>query len=771
MAPTTIFFNGRVISTPGAYSEIDASGMETVGLGAAGIVAVLGEAQGGVPYSALAAVGDITRFLKPEAMRTVYRSGPLREAADMLFGPSKDPDILGGAAQVVGMKVNPATQSVGVLPNAYGNALDLTSRDYGAHTAQVNIQVATGTVKGKLITVAFEDDLEVIDDLGGDHMFHLKYLDNGKGWDTMTVGVASDGDIVCAGTRAEAGLDGDINAQLLGNSVLHVVSANAGDIGQYLVAYGLNAAGVAQQETIQLNGTTIKAGLLTFSKVYGAKIIGTIAGNTTIKDSTDVTLVLTLAAGANPIKGIKLGEAMYMSGTAATIVAAGASVKNVVLSGLSPTGAAQVEKLTLAGMVPVPGAALWSKITEIALGDVAAATTVTVSGEAARADSSTVTTLQKAADHFNARYDTAAVGGFTWTMDTGLTSLLLTDLDVTIGAGGVVTCLSPANPVFLADLWAVQYWLETYCQQLTAVKSAGAKGGAPSNTTGPVFLSGGIEGATAFADWQAALNWLKQVRVNSVVVLTGDPAVHAALDAHCAYCCGIGRSERDGFVGLLNAGLTDVPTKTEAKAQIVDLNTRHIRAVAQAIERYNSAGEREEFSPPYLACVLAGMQAGTSVGTPLTHKLANVLALRQSNTWNPTDDAEEMIQGGLCFLEQIDGLGRRVVRNVTTHLTTSNLAFCEGSVNQAVNYAAYTYRTGMEFAVGKKGFAGTVNAALGVGTNFLGLLSDELVITSWRSQVAELLADVLEMGVEIAPVTPINFVPITIHLANYSATA
>jgi hypothetical protein len=772
MAPTTIFFNGRVISVPGAYSEIDASGLESVGLGASGIVAVIGESQGGTPAASLSTVDDIMRYTKPEAMRAAMRAGPLAEVADILFGPSNDPDIRGGAAQVVAMRANPALQSTGVLVNAFGDALDLTSKDYGEDTKKINASVANGSVKGKLITVAFDTDLEVWDNLGGDVMFQLQYTDNGEAWGTMTAGVAVGGDIVCAGTRGVPGLDGDITAQLAVPSVVHVVSGDAGDIGQYLVIYGLNAAGLAgQTETLQLNGITVVAGTKTFSKIYGAKIIGTTGGNVTIKDVTDVTLVTTLVAGPNPKKGLKYGQAMYVSGGKVTIVAGGASVKNVLIVGLSPTGASQIEFLTLAGMVPVVGTADWSKVTEIVLGDVAAATTVTLSAETARAVSTVQTTLAKAADYFNARYETALLAGFTWTDGTGETNTLLSNLDSTIGIGGPVNCLDPANPSFYADLWACENWLNLYSQLISAAKSAGAVGGAPSNTVAAVYLAGGTEGTTLFADWQAALNWLKQIRVNSVVVLTGDPAVHAALDAHCAYCCGYGRSERDGFVGLMNAGMTDVPSKTEAKTQVVNLNSRHIRAVPQAMERYNILGERQEFSSPYLAAALAGMQAGSSVGTPLTHKVVNILSLRQSATWNPTDDAEEMIQAGLCFLEQIDGLGRRVVRNCTTHLSTSNLAFTEGSVNEAVNYAAYTYRTGMEFAVGKKGFAGTVNAAIGMGTNILGLLSDELAITSWRSQAAELLADVLEMSVELAPVIPINFVPITVHLANYSISA
>ena len=111
MAATTIFFNGRLISVPGSYSEVDASGLEQVGLGASGIVAVLGTAEGGRPVSEISSLSDYLRFTKPEAIRETFRSGNLREVGDFLFAPAKDPNILAGAQEVVAMKVNPATAS------------------------------------------------------------------------------------------------------------------------------------------------------------------------------------------------------------------------------------------------------------------------------------------------------------------------------------------------------------------------------------------------------------------------------------------------------------------------------------------------------------------------------------------------------------------------------------------------------------------------------------------------------------------------------------
>jgi hypothetical protein len=92
-------------------------------------------------------------------------------------------------------------------------------------------------------------------------------------------------------------------------------------------------------------------------------------------------------------------------------------------------------------------------------------------------------------------------------------------------------------------------------------------------------------------------------------------------------------------------------------------------------------------------------------------------------------------------------------------------------VNHAVNIAVYEFRTGMETAVGKPGFHGTVSAAKGVAQGKLGKLVDEGTLTQYRALTLELIADVLDVSVEMSPVVPINFVTCTIHLSTLSLAA
>ena len=867
MAVTSIFYNGRVISVPGSYSEVDASGLEQVGLGASGIVALIGTAEGGKPVAADDASGDFLSATRPQKVRDLFRSGELREAGAVLFDPSRDADITAGAQKVIFMKTNLALQSTVTFSNALGTAMLVTSADYGAFTEQINLEIANGTERGKLITVRFESDTESADDVGGaptggtaDEMFTLTYLEPaGLGWDTMNAQVVAAG-IRANGTRDEAGLDGDVLAAGT-NTKARVVSSAAGDTTQNIWVYGL-VGGTPTREKVKLAGTTpvLSVNVFDAASIRAGELDVACVGTVLITDTVPTTII-SIAPAALAGGGVR-GSTMFVANQGLNMVADGATTKLVWLVGKNAAGAVVIDRVTLAGAVHASSAVVdFTEILFIVMGDVEAARTVTINGVAVQTSNSVQDNITKALDLFNSKQ--VGSDGFTMVLVTGLTAFKIADLDLT---GAAVDIDNPVTAKFYAELFFTLDYLTnsvslvtasriafapkiddividsvvdstTYTvtidataisftsdgsatlaeiqaglvaainahgdinQLVTAAVNASAVrvtadsplgfaisesdgnlslasiqvtagvGQIPDNTSVPVFLSGGTEGASTFAEVQLALNLLKQVRVNSIVVMSADPAVHAAVIAHCDFMGGIGRSERDGFVGLLNSAMTGLPSKTEIKSQIVDLNTRHLRAFAQDVGRFSTAGEAVVSAPAYQACVAAGMQAGSSVGTSLTFKYANVTSVVQHSSWNPIDDAEEMVNSGLCFMEAVDGVGRRFVRNVTTYLQDANLAFIEGSVNEAVNFFAFNFRTNMEFAVGKKGFAGTVNAGRAVAINTLGLLVDTEILVAYQALSVELFNDVMEVEVEGAPVIPINFVKNTIHLVTIRQSA
>jgi len=772
MAATTIFFNGRLISVPGSYTEVDASGLETVGLTASGIVACLGTAIGGKPWTAVGdsdVKGNLQVARNPQQPFRFFRSGDLKEAAALLFGPGDDPDIAGGAQEVVFVKVNPATQSVATFSNGGGAALALTSRDYGYFTSQINIQIGTGTNKGKLITITFEDKEEAFDDVGGDEMFKIIFLATtpANGFTTLSATVTAS-ELYTAFTLARVGLSAEITNPVTTGQAVELVSSNAGDTALTVTIYGLDALNAVQSETLAVNGLTVVTGTRLWNAIHGARISGTPLGTVTVRNLSAGTTIVTLLSGSLT-KGLYVLSDASVAGVVLSIVRSTAGTEVLTVVGRNASGALQLAKVTLAGTTTVLTVATWSAIDYLALGAVPGAATVTASAKSVSSPHAGLPTVQKAADKFN------GTPGYTFTVVTGRTTFLMADLDYVAAANA----LSPANPSFYANLALVVEKLNNESDLVSAARSSGGSD-APSNTTAPVYLAGGNEGSATPGqegipqatnnDWLGAIALLTKVRVNTIVPLTATPGIHAMVKDHCRYMSGVGRSERDMVVGLLNTGLTGMATKTEAKSQIIAINTRHARAWAQRVERYNTSGEKQVMEPQFGACLIAGMQAGALVGTSLTHKFLNTLSLAQHSSWNPVDDAEEMIQAGLCFGETVDGIGRRCVRNITTHLTSTNIAFTEASVNQAVDYSVYNFRGQMERMVGKAGFAGSVPAAEGIAINILGQLVG-VALVAYRSLQIALILDVLEVGVEVAPLLPITFVKSTVHLVTVPQSA
>jgi len=743
---TSIYFNGRLTHIPGSYSEVDASGLAKVGLGATGIVACIGEAEGGKPQS-------IISVTNPGKVSKTFRDGDLKEAGLILFDPSKDPDIPGGAQEVKFVKVNPALQSAITLDNSDGDAITLTSEDYGLFTTQISVDVAAGTNQGTAVTLKLGSTEEVLDDIGGDAIFTLAF----SGEQTV-VNVAVDPavGVTTTFTHNEVGQDGDKDANVGSGNAVKVVSTDAADTTQTVTVYGVDSGtGLPASEDLSLNGTTDVTGTTVWSAVHGFVLDAVAAGVVTLSDATTSTQLFDLAAAGTEVGVEVYSTALTVNSSTLSITADAATTQKLILIGTAG-GAATLEEVTLSGTTPVVTTTDdWESISAVAVGYVEAARTVTIAGGMFTLAVATYATIEDVADYFDTQT------GFTFTEKiTDAATFAVSDMDKTAASDVQAATIS-----YYADLFRVVERINAASAMVTAAAASGATG-VPDNTSTPQFLSGGVEGTTAFSNWQAALDLLRDVRVNTIVVLTEDEAVHAAVLAHCVYMAGAGRSERDCILGADSS-----ETLTELKARAVALNTRHARLCGQDVIRYNSDGTKETFAPFFTACVAAGMQAGSEVGTSLTFKYMNVIDVEQDATVVLQDDADAMIQAGLLMIEEVPNIGFRWLRNVTTYLIDNNIAYIEGSVNEAVNYATYEFRTKLETAVGKKGFAGTVNAALGVATGILGELVAAGALTSWKNLTITIASDVMTVDVEIAPVVPVNFVKNTIHLVSSSFSA
>ncbi|MGI4850845.1 MAG: hypothetical protein ACRYGR_02780, partial [Janthinobacterium lividum] len=591
--PSTIYVNGKTIAVPGAYSTVDATGLDTIGLTATGIVALIGTASGGKPYTSIEGVGDFTVLKQPAQAARVFKGGDLLEAAAMAFNPSSDSDIQGGAQQVVALKVNPATQASLSLESG---SVTFTSADYGAAMDNITIQVANGSVSGTMVIITDGVSTEV-----GDN------LDN---------------------SNAEA--------------VVNWVNTNSRLVTADTVKTPVSVEG----QDLTLSVTPVNAGV-----EYGLVCNGQGAGYTAVNGDGVEQVIRALYANLN----------------------SNASTLGLVFSVVQLNGTFALRILP---------------------------------------------------QH----------------------------------AGGAVN-INPAERVQIQASPSVQI-------------SDGTPAALPNMSA--TALAGGSEGVATFQDWQNCLNLLKQLRVNTIVPLTQNAAVHSATDAHCAYMCGIGRSERDAVVGIGPSASTTLPTKSDLITKIQSLNTRNLRCVGQSVTRYNTSGVLTVFGPQFLAVLAAGMQAGGAPGLSLTHKVLNCIAVGQDSSWNTVDDSDELILSGLLFTELKNGIGIRWVRNVTAYLGSNNSAYSDGGVNNAVNFAVYTVRNAIEYAIGRELFSGTPNSISAIAARELSLLLKQGIIAAY--QIPTVVADpdapdTLLIDLPIAPTQTINFINLTVHLDTASQIA
>lgn len=145
----SVFFNGRLLTSPTVASKVDDSAMANRNLTVGNVLAILGTSTGGKPNTEL-------RFGSPSEALAVLKSGPLAEAVVKAFDPSAE---TGAPSSVIAIRVNPATQSTLNLADGSSNTvIALTSTDYGLSSAQIKVKIENGTTVGKKLTTQLGND-------------------------------------------------------------------------------------------------------------------------------------------------------------------------------------------------------------------------------------------------------------------------------------------------------------------------------------------------------------------------------------------------------------------------------------------------------------------------------------------------------------------------------------------------------------------------------------------------------------------------------------
>lgn len=146
----SVYFNGEILTIPGAYSTTDVSAMTTKNdADGAKVIALIGECTGGEP-------GAVQFFSEPTSARKVLKSGDLLRACEKAWNPvssSKEGVSLGGANIIACIRTNQATKSFLTVTKSDKEQLVFSSKDWGENTTY-QIKIADGSVANtKRVTI------------------------------------------------------------------------------------------------------------------------------------------------------------------------------------------------------------------------------------------------------------------------------------------------------------------------------------------------------------------------------------------------------------------------------------------------------------------------------------------------------------------------------------------------------------------------------------------------------------------------------------------
>jgi len=152
----SVFFNGRLLTTPTAASAVDDSNFYNGSASVGNNLAILGSAGGGAPNT-------VYTFDSLDQAQSVLLSGEALQAIKSAFDPSNE---TGGPSKIYFIRVDTATQSTLTLNDLHSNpSISLQSSDYGIHVGRVAITIQPGSIQGYQVTTSFDQVTNFIDNI------------------------------------------------------------------------------------------------------------------------------------------------------------------------------------------------------------------------------------------------------------------------------------------------------------------------------------------------------------------------------------------------------------------------------------------------------------------------------------------------------------------------------------------------------------------------------------------------------------------------------
>ena len=712
-----VSFNGATIYKPGSYSKTNIDLGGGFPLGPAGLIAVFGEADAGAPGASEVNIAD-NRYQADQisSIRNKYRSGPIADAAAMLFAPAADAAIPGGAQTVWFYKTNASVRATLALATTYGTA---RASEWGVGGNKVSVK-NTLTVETPATAVSTATFVELTVPAG---TFSVRV--NGVTSTTITV----------AGTYAShAAYVADVASW----TVAGITFTAGGVLGAATLTIAMTAAPTAHQNGWGRSFELVDGTNTPLTAVLGLK--HTVGLKTPVAEpSASVTLTQTR-------DGITESDSVGGS----VVMGIGHDGSGGVTSASVTVDATNITLTTNLGAVVLPKsgfAILKDVVTEI--------NTASYGGWSASLTSTLYNQLS-----LDTLDNITTVGALSAT--TAQPARLKKD-------ASEVAALFAQSSMASLETPAVKGLPDALAETLLA---NGAKGGtSPASIVAALekFEKFHVNAVVPLFAWDATSDMADSLTdATSTYTIDG---IHQAVKTHISLMKTTKRrSERQGYLAL-KASFADCKDKAG------DLSDARQQLVIQDVRQSDAQGNIKWFQPWALACLLAGARGGAPIGEPMTFKYLNCSGIRQTAQPMSTPDAnivtdfdpdlqtDEAIQAGLTFLENPQTGGFRTVVDNTTYGRDGNFVFNRGNVIYAADIVAFNFRNSLEAVyVGKKNTVSVADIAGVASTILNGFLTQGITVSTpdapqgFKNLVVRLEGNTIFVEVTIKIVEGIDFI-------------
>jgi len=661
---------------------------------------------------------DILEGPQIQAAKERYKSGTIADGLGLVAEPSKDPRVPNGASKVVIYKPNNSTRSAYSLASTIsGDLVDLLSENWGADENNLNVVVSEGQTEGA--------DAKLLGTIDGPFT-----VANGQ---TLIIDIF--------------GTTYTFTNTLVGSQTAAAMQAELDTVGRWAPSKPTIAS---------VNGNkvdlTIDTGAISGSKEdYGYLSVDATSTIDTILGITGTVRGLKGSRFLTFVKGSEEEDALQELG--------GPDVMSIKYVGAATSCKLKIED-----------SGGDRKLTTDCLGVAADNLDITL-GETLDGELRPKITVKELVDviNGNAKYEASTTYS---NPDVNAIDLdYYTDFQIEAVAG-----------ILKRDIQDLVNFLNTQSDLVVAERKSNVIG-TVALVASPAFFTGGTDGTSTNSDWGDGFDAFRLERINTVVPLISADKGSLSVDSINALCTShviamtstAGRSERNAYCSKLG-------TKDEYKAAALSISSGLVSLTGQDIQVYSYSNAQLQYMDPWAyACVCAGMQAGSPVGEPITHKLLNINGLRvRDGSWDPKIDYAEMIDAGCTFAEPLDQGGYRTVVGNTTYGKDASFVWNRSSVIEAGYYVAYDLRFNLEaeYTGTKARTATATNIAGSVRTRMEVYLNAEIIVgddlnagKGYKNLRVTFSSGTAAINVVVTPVQGIDFILPTIYLADIQQSA